>query len=158
MKKSLSLAALALIIAAGSAAGVGKSKDLLSLEAYGPEEKETELQGFCAQYWGDMSADESVCRFEQSFHFNFNHVGNSTLATHVPVIEKDSLSVYSASEVLPVVGKQEYNNAKFFISSSEGYLSFRAVPQTRFFTVGQVSLRRCFQDLEGEIKTVICPK
>lgn len=155
MKKILPLLSLAtLIAAAGSAAGLARSKD--SPPSISVEESESAIEQFCSQYWGTMSVDGNVCRFEQVFHFNLTHVGSSPIVTSVPVIAGDTLSLLASDDALPIVGMREYP-LKSFVSSSEGYLAFRSASE-KLFSVRQVSLLRCFSGSSGSIDAVPCPR
>jgi hypothetical protein len=155
MKKFLPLLVLATTIAAaGSAAGLARSKD--APPAPVAENPGTPLERFCSLYWGAMSDDGSTCRFEQTFHFNLTHVGASLLVTPVPVIQGDSLSLLATDDALPVVGNREYP-LKSFVAESEGYLSFRSASAS-VFSVQKVTMRRCFSATSGTIESVACPK
>jgi hypothetical protein len=148
------IAAATLILAAGSALAVNVAKEAAS--ASSAEEKASPLQKFCATYWGAMSDDQTYCRFEQTYHLNLSQVGDSLVMSYVPVIAGDTVSVQATEEAMAVVGMKEYG-ARSFVSTTEGYLSFRALSGQGYFTVRQVALRRCFAQANGAIETLVCP-
>jgi|GEM_PF-7071992 len=156
MKKILPLLSLAtLIAAAGSAAGLARTKELPPASAEVVVE-ETPIEQFCSQHWGTLSDDGNLCRFEQTFHINLTHVGAGSIVLPVPVIAGDTLKLLASDDALPVVGNREYP-LKSFVSSRDGYLSFRSANE-KLFLVRQVSLSRCFSGTTGSIEALPCPQ
>lgn len=144
MKNIYLLAAILALF--GHSAGAAESKEVIS-----------PLEAFCSLYWGNMSDEGALCRFTQIYHLNRTHVGESVLPSTVPVITGDRLNLLSSDGAVFIVGTETYGS-KTFVSTGDGYLSFRAIPGRKLLSVRQVTLRRCFAQVEGSITVSICPE
>ncbi|HEY8279338.1 MAG TPA: hypothetical protein VIH99_06935 [Bdellovibrionota bacterium] len=152
---------LALVfVAAGSVVTVATTSTGTSTESVNgiSAARDSRLEAFCRQYWGSVSPDGYLCRFDLTVHVNLSHVGRSLALSRIAVVPGDTVSVISANNPEVVVGSETYGNGSHgFVAGSSGYLSFRADPGQTVFSVLQVRIQRCFGVLEGKIDTLACP-
>ena len=117
------------------------------------------IEKFCEQYWGELSQDSSVCRFEQTFHLNLTRAGESSVLTQIPLQAADTVTISAWNPPQAIVGPAAYRmDSNSFVARSEGYLAFRPMPGESFFSVQELRVDRCFAVSGEAVQAVTCPQ
>jgi hypothetical protein len=157
---SPSLSLLALCAVGGTVLTLANSSSSLRAEprvdaiGSGPS-----LADFCAREWGELADHGRYCRFEQWYHLNLRHAGEGMVITGIPVLPGDTVRVEATSVPQALVGTGTYDaSEEKIVSSTAGYLAFRAPHGQGIFSVERVGLERCFVRKGSSIDAAACPE